>query len=321
MQLVVTEVYPVPRNVSVVGCGSKLAVTQRDGKGATVLKVQPLHKLGIDTNPLLLGVAGTVAVDGDSTIAVTGVVGEHGTTSEIQVILPSSMSSSPTHQHRRILVVNGKELIAELYTDRVDGSDGSDGASDGAGASNRNVVRATIRHGACSSGVGSDGAGTAVAPPSHFRQSQQVNGSVVGTSFKGTFSVPAAVFAQLAARNKTYPVKWTSNDLTASWLSPGRLLLFVDGPSVTLQAGNPVNVTATINGKAWPVMRSFNCRGRIRNSCYNGPYLDLTAVAPDTQHAIQLDFAGVGGDGRLNITGVFFDNVAPVMTKEVCSRY
>ena len=94
--------------------------------------------------------------------------------------------------------------------------------------------------------------------------------------------------------------------------------MFVDGPSATLQAGYTLNVTARVDGKAWPVLRSFNCRGRHRDTCYNGPYLDLTAVAPDVQHTVEIDF--VGAPSPLTITGVFFDNVAPIMTEEVCSN-
>ena len=317
---VVAEVYPAARNLGVVACGSKLLVAERDGKSATVLKISPVGSMQRDASgarPLLLGVSGSVVVDADTgDVSITGVDGEQGTTSEVQIVLPLSSqqpeagvrATAPRKRPRR-LTINGVPIDThEVPADRLLYAD--DVA----------ILRATVRHGrACSvaSAAGSTNASDVAVLARRFRQSEQVNGSVVGTTFKGSFAVPAAVFAQLAARNKTYPVQWDSNDLTASWLSPGRLLLFVDGGSVTLQAGYKLNVTARLDGKAWPVLRSFNCRGLHRDSCYNGPYLDLTQVVPDVQHAVEIEFAGA--PSPLAITGVFFDNVAPIMTDEVCS--
>ena len=54
-----------------------------------------------------------------------------------------------------------------------------------------------------------------------FRQSQQVAGALNGTVWSGAATIPAAVFDQLRGRNQSYPVQWTADDLSASWLSPG----------------------------------------------------------------------------------------------------
>jgi len=40
--------------------------------------------------------------------------------------------------------------------------------------------------------------------------------------------VPGWVISQLKAMNTSYPIAWDENDLSASWLSPGRLLLFLE---------------------------------------------------------------------------------------------
>jgi hypothetical protein len=45
-----------------------------------------------------------------------------------------------------------------------------------------------------------------------------------GGDFSTTFTIPAAIPAQLEARAKAYPIPWTPRDQIATWLDPNRLL-------------------------------------------------------------------------------------------------
>ena len=57
----------------------------------------------------------------------------------------------------------------------------------------------------------------------------------VGGAFATTFTIPAAIKAQLAARAKAYPIPWTARDRIATWLDPNRLLgsIFIENPQVS----------------------------------------------------------------------------------------
>ena len=63
-------------------------------------------------------------------------------------------------------------------------------------------------------------------------------------SFSGSATVPAAIFAQLKARDVSYPIKWGPEDDDASWLKPARLLLFLQLNCSTGRSGaSPPNRT------------------------------------------------------------------------------
>jgi hypothetical protein len=170
-----------------------------------------------------------------------------------------------------------------------------------------------------------------------FDQSQEVVGSwsSARSSFGGSFTVPAWVFAQLQQRNSTYPVAWTEDDLSASWLSPGRLLLFLEAasskevgtgmPNVGLDSAIPgggsdaprsATVAATIDGKPVATLQSFNCRGLHRHDCFSGFYFDLTHVSPDVVHKLELTIANFKVPAGLDL-GLFFDNVEAELTDEL----
>lgn len=167
-------------------------------------------------------------------------------------------------------------------------------------------------------------------PP--FAQSQVLAGNWTFTSTNGRFVadgwvVPPWVIAQLQQRNSTYPVKWTTDDLSASWLSPGRLLLFLEATSSpTVSPGLPneasnsalapsTSVTATLDGAPIPTLVSYNCRGLRRPQCFNGFYFDLTGVQTGVPHHLTVEVGG-GGLEALDLALVF-DNVEPELTSAV----
>ena len=61
-----------------------------------------------------------------------------------------------------------------------------------------------------------------------FRPMQPViawDSTFTGGRVTGTFTIPARVFEQLRARQRAWPIPWTSDDFRTTWLAPERLLL------------------------------------------------------------------------------------------------
>ena len=106
------------------------------------------------------------------------------------------------------------------------------------------------------------------------------NASFAGGVLAGTVSVPQGVLDQLAARAAAYAVPWTAEDRAISWLVPSRLIAFIDDGRALprLNSSLPMDVTATLDGAAVPVLPSWNCRGTQSAACFLGRFVDLTAA-------------------------------------------
>jgi hypothetical protein len=81
--------------------------------------------------------------------------------------------------------------------------------------------------------------------------------SFSGGWYNTSFTIPSAIFKQLAQRQQAYPVTWTARDAVASWLVPSRLLLhpFIGNPKTT----DPLRMF--IDGSEMPLVAAFNSRG------------------------------------------------------------
>lgn len=160
-----------------------------------------------------------------------------------------------------------------------------------------------------------------------FNQSQEVDGTwdTKRSTFSGSFTVPSWVISQLKARNAAYPIAWDENDLSASWLSPGRLLLFLEAavskepapglPRVSQGSYTPPTtaVSMTVDGKPVATLKGYNCRGLHRENCFSGFYWDLTAY--EGEHKLVVKLANFSAD---NVDlGLYFDNVEPELTAEL----
>lgn len=134
----------------------------------------------------------------------------------------------------------------------------------------------------------------------------------VGGKWTAAFAISSAVFDQLAARQVAYPVPWTAAERNATWLVPSRLLAYImiANPSDNLQ------LTATIDGVAVPIHRSYNSRGLVRPRCFLGYYLDLSALklAPDVDHTLELGLPALGAGA---FEGIFLENVETAYTSAV----
>jgi hypothetical protein len=303
----VAEVYPQNRTVATLKCGAVWSPASLAGKSARVVQVtfgkaaghpQPNSKdsSSSQTNdeqtekqtPVLVGLEGSVAFD-----AATGALELRGVRGE-----------RGTTQRATVLGAKGVRSVA------VNGLSFAEFAHDTAAAS----TQLTVNFG-----------GGAV-----FNQSQEVSGTWDATrsTFSGSFHVPSWVLSQLQARNTSYPIAWDENDLSASWLSPGRLLLFLEAavsaepvpglPRVNQGSYTPPTTQAslTVGGsEAVATLKSYNCRGLHRENCFSGFYWDLTAFKPDVTHTLELKLGGkVGAEVDL---GLYFDNVEAELTDEL----
>lgn len=143
-----------------------------------------------------------------------------------------------------------------------------------------------------------------------FAQAQQVRTTDDGHGvLSGSFVVPQRVFDQLAARKKLWPVPWTPEDYVTTWLAPDRLLLFV-------QFANPKDslaLTATLDGQPLNLIPAYSSV-RKDPACFVGFYADLSDIAPDVRHTIELR---IPSNSKAQFQGIFFDNVLPQFTQRL----
>lgn len=125
-----------------------------------------------------------------------------------------------------------------------------------------------------------------------------------GGSFATTFTIPAAIPAQLAARAKAYPIEWTERDRIATWLDPNRLLgyIFIANPTDSLLG----SITLTVDGTPLQVKRSYNSRGLNHSRCFLGYYFDATSISAGKPHKLELTLPKLAAGA---FVGIFWQNV------------
>jgi len=147
-----------------------------------------------------------------------------------------------------------------------------------------------------------------------FARSQavgEVTSGFAGGTFKGRVTVPARVFAQLAERKTSWPVKFTEDDLLAPWLGPWRLLLHVP----IVEGTDAIEVTLKVDGKTVEVRKAYNSvYPHSPGRTFIGHYADLSSLRPDTDHDIEVGLPPLE-PGRFQ--GVFFENVETEYTRRI----
>lgn len=125
-----------------------------------------------------------------------------------------------------------------------------------------------------------------------------------GGSFTTTFTIPAAIPVQLAARAKAYPIEWTERDRIATWLDPNRLLgyIFIANPKDSLLG----SITLTVDGTPLQVKRSYNSRGLNHSRCFLGYYFDATSISAGKPHKLVLTLPKLAPGA---FVGIFWQNV------------
>ena len=141
-----------------------------------------------------------------------------------------------------------------------------------------------------------------------FAQAEEIKvAPAANDSLAGTFVVPQRVFDQLAARKRAWPIPWTKEDYESTWLAPERLLLFVQ----FADGSDSMAVTGMLDGQPLDLRPAYSSI-RTDPACFVGFYVDLSRIAPDVQHTIELRVPQVK---PAQLQGIFFDNVTPQLTE------
>jgi hypothetical protein len=129
--------------------------------------------------------------------------------------------------------------------------------------------------------------------------------SNTGGRFATSFTIPAAIGAQLKARAAAYPVQWTARDRIATWLDPNRLLgsIFISNPTDNLLD----QIALTVDGAPVQVKRSYNSRGLNHSRTFLGYYFDASAISQGHPHSLVLTLPTTLRPGAF--TGIFWQNV------------
>jgi hypothetical protein len=146
--------------------------------------------------------------------------------------------------------------------------------------------------------------GTRFAQAQEIAVAPSVNGSLTGT-----FVVPQRVLDQLAARKLKWPIPWTQEDYQSTWLVPERLLLFVQAAD----GKDSIPVSGTLDGQPLKLQPAYSS-SRVDAASFVGFYADLSIIAPDVRHTIELRVPQMA-PGQLQ--GIFFDNVTPQLTESL----
>jgi hypothetical protein len=145
-----------------------------------------------------------------------------------------------------------------------------------------------------------------------FRQYQQVGSfdpAFAGGRWTGKVTIPQRVFDQLAARQKTWPLPWSSEDYRTTWLAPERLLLFVQ----IAEPDDRWEARLRIGGRTVELRKAYTAVRAARRT-FVGFYADLSLLSPDREYWIELDLPALR-PGQLQ--GVFFENVEPEYTDRI----
>ncbi len=143
-------------------------------------------------------------------------------------------------------------------------------------------------------------------PFRHYEQVGEDDPTFAGGRYVAHFSVPRRIFDQLAARRQAWPIPWTAEDYRTTWLAPERLLLFVQ-----IAEPDPAwEARLAIDGQPVELRKAYSAV-RAEPRTFVGFYADLSSIAPDREHTLELDLPRLR-PGQLQ--GVFFDNIETELT-------
>ena len=143
-----------------------------------------------------------------------------------------------------------------------------------------------------------------------FNHSQELSlhsdskGSIIGS-----FVVPQRIMQQLARRQQSWPIPWTKEDYTTTWLAPERLLMFVQ----FAEPDDTMKLQMALDGSPVELTRAY-ASVRAHAASFVGFYVDLSHITPDATHTIRLTLPNLD-PGRFQ--GVFFDNVETEYTDQL----
>ncbi|MGB7844931.1 MAG: hypothetical protein WBL63_04895 [Candidatus Acidiferrum sp.] len=143
-----------------------------------------------------------------------------------------------------------------------------------------------------------------------FSRSQEVPlGTLPDGSLTGTFTVPSRIQTQLARRRELWPIPWTKEDYTTTWLVPERLLLFVQ----VAEPSDSMAARAEVDGFPLQLIPAYSSV-RQHSGSFVGWYADVSTISVDKPHTIRLTLPRLE-PGRFQ--GLFFDNVEDEYTEQL----
>lgn len=143
-----------------------------------------------------------------------------------------------------------------------------------------------------------------------FSHSQEVPiGTLQDGSLTGTFTVPSRIQTQLARRRELWPIPWTKEDYSTTWLVPERLLLFVQ----VAEPSDSMAVRAEVDGSPLQLIPAYSSV-RQHSGSFVGWYADVSTISVDKPHTIRLTLPRLE-PGRFQ--GLFFDNVEDEYTEQL----
>jgi hypothetical protein len=125
-----------------------------------------------------------------------------------------------------------------------------------------------------------------------------------GGRVSGELRIPRDVFEQLQARRAAWPIPWTADDYRTTWLAAERLLLWAPIAS----GDDSADARLWIDGQPVEFRKSYTSI-QTERSAFTGFHADISALAPDRVHRIELDLAKLG---RGRFLGLYVENVEPV---------
>ena len=143
-----------------------------------------------------------------------------------------------------------------------------------------------------------------------FTQAQQVDvKSAADGSLAGTFIIPARIYAQLKQRQADWPIPWTDEDYSTTWLAPQRLLLFLQ----FAEPSNNIHPSLEIDGHPRELEKGYSSVREHAESLV-GFYSDVSSLAADVPHSVVLK---IPSQNASQFQGMFFDNVEPQFTESI----
>ena len=132
-----------------------------------------------------------------------------------------------------------------------------------------------------------------------------------GGSFTSRFRIPARIFKQLEERKENWPVTYTAEDLTATWLASDRLLLFIN----IADPQPEMEVTLKINDQKVEVRKAYSSVfPHAVKRTFVGFYADLSRLKADTDYTVEVVLPELK-PGQFQ--GLFFENVEAEFTSEI----
>ncbi|MCF7674067.1 MAG: hypothetical protein K9N23_01770 [Akkermansiaceae bacterium] len=130
--------------------------------------------------------------------------------------------------------------------------------------------------------------------------------------FRAELKIPQAVFRQLEARRKSWPVPYTEEELLATWRGSDRLLLFI-------QIADPKddwNVGLKIDDKPIEVKKAYSDVFPLgRERTFTGFYVDVSKLTPEASHPLEVTLPQGLQPGQFQ--GLFLENVEAEFTTEL----